>query len=34
MGLVNHYYNYRFLEEDPGLPTRNHSSPPATSAAW
>jgi iron(III) transport system substrate-binding protein len=23
-GLVNHYYNYRFLEEDPGLPTRNH----------
>ena len=24
MGLVNHYYNYRFLEEDPGLPTRNH----------
>jgi iron(III) transport system substrate-binding protein len=24
MGLVNHYYNHRFLEEDPGLPTRNH----------
>ena len=24
MGLVNHYYNYRFLAEDPGLPTRNH----------
>jgi iron(III) transport system substrate-binding protein len=24
MGLVNHYYNYRFLEEDPGLPSRNH----------
>jgi iron(III) transport system substrate-binding protein len=24
MGLVNHYYNYRFLEEDPSLPTRNH----------
>ena len=24
MGLVNHYYNYRFLEEDPGLPTRNY----------
>ncbi len=24
MGLVNHYYNYRFLEEDPDLPSRNH----------
>ena len=24
MGLVNHYYNHRFLEEDPSLPTRNH----------
>jgi iron(III) transport system substrate-binding protein len=24
MGLVNHYYNYRFLAEDPGLPSRNH----------
>jgi iron(III) transport system substrate-binding protein len=24
MGLVNHYYNHRFLEEDPDLPTRNH----------
>jgi iron(III) transport system substrate-binding protein len=24
LGLVNHYYNYRFLEEDPGLPSRNH----------
>jgi iron(III) transport system substrate-binding protein len=24
MGLVNHYYNHRFLAEDPGLPTRNH----------
>lgn len=24
MGLVNHYYNFRFLAEDPGLPTRNH----------
>jgi iron(III) transport system substrate-binding protein len=27
MGLVNHYYNYRFLEEDPGLPSRNHVFP-------
>ena len=27
MGLVNHYYNYRALEEDPGLPTRNHVFP-------
>ena len=24
MGLVNHYYNHRFLDEDPGLPSRNH----------
>ncbi len=24
MGLVNHYYNYRFLDEDPSLPSRNH----------
>lgn len=23
-GLVNHYYNYRILEEDPGAPSRNH----------
>ena len=27
MGLVNHYYNVRFLEEDPGLPSRNHVFP-------
>jgi iron(III) transport system substrate-binding protein len=27
MGLVNHYYNERFLEEDPGLPSRNHMFP-------
>jgi iron(III) transport system substrate-binding protein len=27
MGLVNHYYNYRFLAEDPGLPSRNHVFP-------
>jgi iron(III) transport system substrate-binding protein len=26
-GLVNHYYNERFLEEDPGLPSRNHVFP-------
>ena len=25
MGLVNHYYNYRFLKESPGTPSRNHS---------
>lgn len=25
MGLVNHYYNFRALAEDPGLPSRNHS---------
>lgn len=24
MGLVNHYYNLRLLEEDPGAPSRNH----------
>ncbi|MDX1659904.1 MAG: iron ABC transporter substrate-binding protein [Nitriliruptorales bacterium] len=24
MGLVNHYYNHRFLAEDPDLPSRNH----------
>ncbi|HUG85679.1 MAG TPA: extracellular solute-binding protein [Euzebya sp.] len=24
MGLVNHYYNHRFLDEDPSLPSRNH----------
>lgn len=24
MGLVNHYYNFRFLEEDPSLPSVNH----------
>lgn len=24
MGLVNHYYNHRFLAEDPGVPSRNH----------
>jgi len=23
-GLVNHYYNHRFLQEDPSLPSRNH----------
>jgi iron(III) transport system substrate-binding protein len=27
MGLVNHYYNYRFLEEDPNLPSRNYVFP-------
>ena len=27
MGLVNHYYNYRFLEEDPSLPSRNYVFP-------
>ena len=27
MGLVNHYYNYRFLEENPDQPTRNHTFP-------
>jgi len=24
MGLVNHYYNYRFLQENPEAPSRNH----------
>lgn len=24
MGLVNHYYNFQFLAEDPDLPSRNH----------
>ncbi len=28
MGLVNHYYNHRFLAEDPGLPSRNHQFDP------
>jgi len=27
MGLVNHYYNHRFLAEDPDLPSRNHHFP-------
>ena len=27
MGLVNHYYNYRFLAEDPSLPSRNYVFP-------
>ncbi|MDP8959748.1 MAG: iron ABC transporter substrate-binding protein [Actinomycetota bacterium] len=27
MGLVNHYYHYRFQEEDPGLPTANYLFP-------
>ncbi|HVM35014.1 MAG TPA: extracellular solute-binding protein [Actinomycetota bacterium] len=27
MGLANHYYNYRFLEEDPLLPSRNYVFP-------
>jgi iron(III) transport system substrate-binding protein len=27
MGLVNHYYNFRFLDEDPGLPSRNYQFP-------
>lgn len=27
MGLVNHYYNFRFLAEDPDLPSRNHRFP-------
>lgn len=27
MGLVNHYYNYRALEEDPSLPSRNYVFP-------
>ncbi|MGH8910273.1 MAG: iron ABC transporter substrate-binding protein [Egibacteraceae bacterium] len=29
MGLVNHYYNERFLAEDPSLPSRNHVFPNA-----
>lgn len=28
LGLVNHYYNYRFLEDDPSLPSRNASFSP------
>lgn len=28
MGLVNHYYNYRALEEDPSLESRNFVFPP------
>ena len=27
MGLVNHYYNERFLAENPGLPSRNYVFP-------
>lgn len=27
MGLVNHYYNYRALAEDPSAPSRNHVFP-------
>ncbi len=27
MGLVNHYYNARFLDEDPSLPSVNHRFP-------
>jgi iron(III) transport system substrate-binding protein len=27
MGLVNHYYNYRKLEEDPDAPSRNYMFP-------
>lgn len=27
MGLVNHYYNYRYLAEDPGAPSRNYIFP-------
>lgn len=27
MGLVNHYYNMRFLAEDPSLPSRNYVFP-------
>lgn len=27
MGLVNHYYNFRALAENPGLPSRNHYFP-------
>ena len=28
MGLVNHYYAYRALDEDPGLPVANHAFAP------
>lgn len=28
LGLVNHYYNYRALAEDPSLPSRNYVFPP------
>lgn len=28
MGLVNHYYAFRFLEEDPDLPIANHTFAP------
>jgi iron(III) transport system substrate-binding protein len=27
MGLVNHYYNFRYLEEDPDAPSRNYVFP-------
>jgi iron(III) transport system substrate-binding protein len=27
MGLVNHYYNYRYLAEDPSAPSRNYVFP-------
>jgi iron(III) transport system substrate-binding protein len=27
MGLVNHYYNYRYLDEDPDALSRNHVFP-------
>ncbi len=27
MGLVNHYYNVRYLDEDPGAPSRNYQFP-------
>lgn len=27
MGLVNHYYNHRYLDEDPGAPSRNYVFP-------
>lgn len=27
MGLVNHYYNYRYLDENPDAPSRNHVFP-------
>lgn len=28
VGLVNHYYNFRFLEDDPSLPSRNAAFAP------